>query len=73
MQLKTAADDFFAEIASGLVEQQLKPELKNRNEQIVKSATDGVARNNKNWPLSFDELNELQTRLLDTKSVLEQI
>lgn len=73
MQLKTAADDFFAEIASGLVEQQLKPELKNRNEQIVKSATDGVARNNKNWPLSFDELNGLQTRLLDTKSVLEQI
>jgi len=72
-QLAQASDEFFTLIAEGLVEQQFKPELKSRNEQIVKNATDEVARANPVWPLSYDELHSLHSQCMNLKTELERI
>lgn len=73
LQLGRETDAFFAKVANGLVEQQLKPELKSRNEDVVVRATDEVARENDIWPLSLEELKDRRTQCINLEERLRLI
>jgi GTPase Era involved in 16S rRNA processing len=72
LQATKTTKALFARLAIDLIK-QLQPELKKRNEQVATEATNDFARKNNIWPLSFDELNQIYQKCLDTMVILEQI
>ena len=73
LQAAKKTSNVFARLASNLVDQELKPSLKSRNEQVAKVATNDFVEKNGLWPLSFDELAEVYQECLIAKDTLKQI